>query len=189
MRYWYEDMTAALIVDDAPDVRSLIAFALSDDGFDIREAEDGASALEALSESAPDCMILDVMMPGLDGFGVLRAMRERQLARGTRVIVLTCCGEDRDHVRGFDLGAHDYLTKPFDPETLLSRVRVLLQKDAEDLEFTRRLEMQRSLLLDRLQTTFARQAARAAPLAQPSVAPEPAAPTGNALPLRWRLGS
>lgn len=181
-------MTAALIVDDDPDVRALLAFALNDEGFDTREAADGASALEALDESAPDCMILDVMMPGLDGFGVLRTMRERQLARTTRVIVLTCRGEDRDYVRGFDLGAHDYLTKPFDPDNLLTRLRDLLEEDAEDLEFKRRQELQRSMLLDRLQTTFARQAARGV-AAMPTTAPaEAAAPTANALPLRWRLG-
>ena len=183
-------MTAALIVDDDPDVRSLLGFALGDEGFDIREACDGTSALEALERSAPDCMVLDVMMPGLDGFGVLRAMRERQLARSTRVIMLTCRGEDRDYVRGFDLGAHDYLTKPFDPEKLLARLRSLLEEEAPNLEFKRRQELQRAMLLDRLQTTFARQAARAfpeSPTAAP--APEPVSAGSAALPLRWRLGS
>ena len=171
-------MTAALIVDDDPDVRSLIGFALGDDGYDIREAADGVSALEALEDAAPDCMVLDVMMPGLDGFGLLRAMRERQLARGTRVLVLTCRGEDRDYVRGFELGAHDYLTKPFDPEVLLTRLRGLLEEDSHALEFKRRQELQRAMLLDRLQTTIARKAARD---------PAAAAPSGGA-PLRWRLG-
>ena len=191
MRYSYKDMTAALIVDDDPDVRALLGFTLSDEGFDIREAPDGTSAIDALADSQPDCMVLDVMMPGLDGFGVLRAMRAKQLGRNTRVLMLTCRSEDRDYVRGFDLGAHDYLTKPFEPEMLVSRLRNLLEESAPDLEYKRRQELQRSMLLDRLQTTFARQSARRL-ASEPhpvetmneGVAPGSSPP----LPLRWRLG-
>ena len=185
-------MTAALIVDDDPDVRALLAFTLADEGFDVSEAPDGASALAAIEASPPDCMILDVMMPGLDGFGVLKAMRERQVGQSTRIVMLTCRGEDRDYVKGFDLGAHDYLTKPFDPSALVERLRHLLEEDAADLEFKRRQELQRSMLLDRLQSTFARQAARGK-TAEPVPAPvppalEPETASAGAIPLRWRLG-
>lgn len=188
MRYSLRGMTAALIVEDDPDVRALIAFALADEDFDVREASDGNEAIAALEASPPDCMILDVMMPGLDGFGVLRAMRDRQLARDTRVMMLTCKGEDRDYVRGFDLGAHDYLTKPFDPDTLITRLRALLEETTADLEFKRRQELQRAMLLDRLQATFARSVARQGPrIAEPE--PEPVAAESSPLPLRWRLGA
>ena len=182
-------MPDVLVVDDEPTIRELLVLSLTAEGFNVRHARDGEEALALLAAEPPDCMVLDVMMPGLDGFGVLRAMRERQLARSTRVIMLTCRGEDRDYVRGFDLGAHDYVTKPFDPEKLLARLHSLLEDEAPTLEFKRRQELQRAMLLDRLQTTFARQASRgvsATPTA-PSE-PAPAAETSTALPLRWRLG-
>src|SRR5436190_1614118 len=114
-------MAEVLVVDDDPDIRMLVAFALEDSGYDVRQASDGASALAALEEHAPDAMVLDVMMPGIDGFGVLRGMRANHLGAHTRVVMLTCKTEERDHLRGWELGADEYLTKPFDPEELVER--------------------------------------------------------------------
>jgi two-component system OmpR family response regulator len=149
-------LAEVLIVDDDPDIRVLLAFALEDSGFLVRQAADGAAALEALEQKAPDAVVLDVMMPGVDGFGVLRGMRERRLAPDTRVMLLTCKTEERDFLRGWELGAHEYLNKPFDPDALVARLRELLAADAEVLEARRASELQKAELLDRLEHAFTR---------------------------------
>ena len=142
------------MVDDDPDIRMLVTFALEDSGCTVRQAKDGAEALAQLSENAPDAMVLDVMMPGTDGFGVLAGRRQRHLAPETRVLILTCKSEERDHLRGWELGADEYLTKPFDPEELVSRVQWLLGCSTEDLAARRKAELQKAELLDRLEAAF-----------------------------------
>ena len=149
-------MAEVLVTDDDPDIRMLVAFALEDSGYAVRQASDGANALEALAAKAPDAMVLDVMMPGIDGFGVLRGMRQRGLAPNTRVLILTCKTEERDHLRGWELGADEYLTKPFDPEDLVVRVKKMLQATPEQLEAKREAELQKAELLDRLEAAFSR---------------------------------
>src|SRR5688572_8173466 len=98
-------MPEVLLVDDDPDIRAMLAFTLDDYGFTIREAGDGVQALHALAEHAPDVMVLDLMMPNIDGFGVLAEMRDRNLAPTTRVLILSCKVDERDFVRGYELGA------------------------------------------------------------------------------------
>ena len=93
-------MAEILVVDDDPDIRTLIRLTLESYGYSIREAGDGLQALDALAEHAPDAMVLDVMMPKMDGYGVLRAMRQREMAPNTKVLMLTCKTEERDFVRG-----------------------------------------------------------------------------------------
>jgi two-component system OmpR family response regulator len=158
-------MAEVLVVDDDPDIRMLVAFALEDSGYAVRQAEHGEAGLAALEQKAPDCMVLDVMMPGLDGFGVLRAMRQRKLAPKTRVVVLTCKTEERDHLRGWELGADEYLTKPFDPEELVSRVKYLLTASDEQLADRREAELQKAELLDRLEAAFSKHTRGRSPLA------------------------
>ena len=119
-------MAEVLLVDDDPDIRGMLAFTLDDYGFTVREAGDGAQAIAALEVSAPDLMVLDLMMPGIDGFGVLAAMRERNLAPETRVLILSCKVDERDLVRGYELGADEYVTKPFDPDGLAATIAGLL---------------------------------------------------------------
>ena len=119
-------MPEVLLVDDDPDIRAMLAFCLEDAGFSVREASDGATALAALEARAPELMVLDLMMPGVDGFGVLSAMRERDLAARTRVLILSCRVDERDLVRGHELGAAEYLTKPFDPDALADALTALL---------------------------------------------------------------
>lgn len=158
-------MAEVLVVDDDPDIRMLVAFALEDSGYTVRQASDGEAALAALEAKAPDAMVLDVMMPGTDGFGVLRGMRAKRIAPDTRVIILTCKTEERDHLRGWELGADEYLTKPFDPEELVSRVRWLLQSSSEALASRREAELQKAELLDRLEAAFKKSRNAAAPAA------------------------
>ncbi len=118
-------MPEVLLVDDDPDIRGMLAFTMDDYGFVVREAGDGNQAIAALEERAPDVMVLDLMMPNTDGFGVLAAMRERNLAPDTKVLILSCKVDERDLTRGYELGADDYVTKPFDPDQLALRVQEL----------------------------------------------------------------
>jgi len=122
-----------LIVDDDADLRGLIAYALRQAGYLAIEAADGAAALAAYEREEPALVILDVNLPRLSGFEVCRKIRERSPAPGgTPVMMLTVRGAEEDVVQGLDLGADDYLTKPFSPRALLARVRALLRRAAVD---------------------------------------------------------
>ena len=149
-------MADVLVVDDDPDIRSLLVMALTDAGFEVREAGDGEAALAELTKAAPDALVLDVMMPVLDGFEVLRRMKARGIAKGTKVLLLTTKKGERDRVRGWTGGVDEYLTKPFDPEELVSRVKWLLQCSKEALAERREAELQKAELLDRLEAAFNR---------------------------------
>jgi DNA-binding response OmpR family regulator len=115
-----------LVVDDDLDLRGLIAFALRQGGYLVVEAADGTAGLAAAERERPDLAILDVNLPGLSGFEVLKRLR----ARGDRlpVMMLTVRAGEEDQVQGLNLGADDYLAKPFSPRTLLARIRALLRR-------------------------------------------------------------
>ena len=115
-----------LVVDDDLDLIGLIAFVLRQAGYLVVEAQDGPSALESFAAERPDLAILDVNLPRLDGFQVLQ--RIRQEGDRTPVLMLTVRATEEDMVQGLDLGADDYLAKPFSPRTLLARVRALLRR-------------------------------------------------------------
>ncbi len=114
-----------LVVDDDLSLLSLVTFALRREGYLAIEAVDGTQAIAAFEREQPDLVILDVNLPGASGFDVLRLIRTQ--AR-TPVMLLTVRGTEEDEVRGLDLGADDYLTKPFSPRTLLARVRAMLRR-------------------------------------------------------------
>src|SRR5260370_17403607 len=105
-------MREVLIVDDSPDLRGMLAFTLGDLGFSVRQAKDGIDALDELAAKAPDCVVLDLMMPDMDGFKVLEAMRPRQLAPDARVVILSSKDDDRPLVRAFELHPNDFFTTP-----------------------------------------------------------------------------
>ena len=149
-------MPEVLVVDDDPDIRNMLTLVLEDAGFRVREAGDGVAALAALEEKAPDLMVLDVMMPNVDGFGVLRSRRQKALAPSTRVLLLTAKTAERDFVRGWELGADEYLTKPFDVDRLVNKVRELMQTSTSTLQERREAELQKAELLERLETAFSR---------------------------------
>ena len=120
-------MPTVLVVDDDPNLRAMIRFTLEGGGFDVTTATDGIDALVQLKEApAPDVVLLDLMMPKLDGLATLREIRRLELAPESRVVILTCRVEEMDFVRGFELGAAEYLNKPFDPEALCARLHALL---------------------------------------------------------------
>jgi DNA-binding response OmpR family regulator len=122
-----EGMSAktVLVVDDEPMVRDVLARYLEKDGFRVRTANDGERALEAFAEHAPHIVLLDLMLPGIDGLEVFRRIR----ATGpTPVIMLTARGEETDRVVGLELGADDYVTKPFSPREVVARTRAVLRR-------------------------------------------------------------
>jgi DNA-binding response OmpR family regulator len=114
-----------LSADDDADLLGLIAFTLSQAGYLVIRANDGKSAIRLFDEESPDLVILDINMPGASGFDVCRAVREKSRVP---VMMLTVRGEEEDLVKALELGADDYLTKPFSPRTLLARVKALLRR-------------------------------------------------------------
>lgn len=111
-----------LVVDDDPDLVDIIAYSLRKDGHQVLSASSGEEALAIVEKEPPDMVILDVMLPGMDGFEVCRRIRQRTR---TPVILLTARGEEADRVWGLDLGADDYIAKPFSHRELLARVRAV----------------------------------------------------------------
>jgi two-component system KDP operon response regulator KdpE len=114
-----------LVVDDEPRIIHFIRLNLEHDGFEVFEANSGSQSLDQLRDQLPDLVLLDIMMPDLDGFETLRLIRE---ISNVPVIMLTAKGEEEDKVRGLELGADDYVTKPFSPNELVSRVRAVLRR-------------------------------------------------------------
>src|ERR1700679_2431685 len=114
-----------LIADDNRDLRELIGFTLTQAGYLVLKAGDGPNALQTFDNESPDLVVLDINMPGMSGFQVCEAIRKRSRVP---VIMLTVRGEEEDLVRALELGADDYLTKPFSPRTLLARIKALLRR-------------------------------------------------------------
>lgn len=114
-----------LIADDDQDLLALIGFTLTQTGYVVAKAGDGKSALRAFTAEAPDLVVLDINMPGATGFEVCAAIREQSRVP---IMMLTARGEEEDLVKALELGADDYLTKPFSPRTLLARVKALLRR-------------------------------------------------------------
>jgi DNA-binding response OmpR family regulator len=114
-----------LIADDDRDLLSLIAFALTQAGYLVLRAPDGPTAIRTFAAEAPDLVVLDINMPGASGFQVCEAIR---LQSRVPIMMLTVRGEEEDLVRALELGADDYLNKPFSPRTLLARIKALLRR-------------------------------------------------------------
>jgi DNA-binding response OmpR family regulator len=114
-----------LVVDDDPPSVKMISFLLREEGYDVVSADNGLTALELVDREVPDLVILDVMMPNLDGFEVCRRMRQRA---DVPIIFLSAKGETTDKVAGLQLGADDYLAKPFEPSELLARVKAVMRR-------------------------------------------------------------
>ena len=119
------DAPDVLVVDDDPDIRAMLGYTLGAE-FNVRFASSGTAAIEELATRPPAAMILDVMMPDVDGYDVLEARRERGLAPHTHVLMLTCKTDERDLVRSWALGADSFLSKPTDPEQIAARLRTVL---------------------------------------------------------------
>ncbi|PKO11051.1 MAG: DNA-binding response regulator [Chloroflexi bacterium HGW-Chloroflexi-2] len=135
-----------LVVDDEERMARFIRLNLEQDGFQVVEAYRGMQALQQYRDSLPDLVLLDVMMPDIDGFEVLSMLRD---ISNVPVIMLTAKGEEDDRVRGLELGADDYVTKPFSPRELVSRVRAVLRRtDSSSTDSPDVIEVDEHLKLD-----------------------------------------
>jgi two-component system, OmpR family, alkaline phosphatase synthesis response regulator PhoP len=137
-------MTRVLVIDDEAPIRLLCRVNLEAEGMSVLEAGDGPSGLEKAGSEQPDVILLDVMMPGLDGWGVAEALLENEQTVGIPIIFLTARAEFRDRARGLDIGGVDYITKPFNPVELAPLVRALLER----LERGERDELRREKLTE-----------------------------------------
>ena len=151
-------MPELLVVDDDPLIAAMLRLVLEGEGYEVAHAEDGQAALDVLSEHAPACMVLDMMMPKVDGYGVLEALRTRGGAT-TRVVMLTCCSAEEDVRKALRLGADDYLTKPVDVDHLLHTVRDLIEMDLGTVEARRQSVGDEAELARRVDDVLGRHAA------------------------------
>ena len=117
-----------LIVEDDADIRELIRYNLAQEGFIVEEAADGAQALEKVKRRVPDLMVLDLMLPGMPGLQVCRQMRAERETAHLPILIVTAKGTEVDKVLGLEMGADDYVVKPFSPRELVARVKALLRR-------------------------------------------------------------
>ena len=119
-----------LIVEDDVDIRDMLRFSLEREGFHITEAEDAENAIRLLDQPGIDVALIDWMLPGMSGVEFVRRLRLDDHTKELPLIMLTDRGEERDKLRGFDVGADDYLTKPFSPKELVARIRAVMRRSA-----------------------------------------------------------
>lgn len=117
-----------LVVDDEADILELVDYNLTREGFDVSRASTGEDAIEKASVIRPDLIVLDLMLPGLDGLEVCKRLKGDEATRLIPIVMLTAKDEASDIVRGLEMGADDYVTKPFSPSVLLARVRAVLRR-------------------------------------------------------------
>lgn len=153
---WPEQATTddVLIVDDDTSVRTMLAYVFHDEGFSVLEAADGQEALDVLRTAPPALLVLDLMMPEVDGVEVLRRRRADGLAEGTRILVLTAKTDTRDAVWCWELGADEYLTKPVDPDRLLREGLALLKRTPDELRRRREHGLAEARRLDAIEAAF-----------------------------------
>ncbi len=125
-------MERVLIVDDDPDIQKLVSYNLGQAGFEVTTAGTGRNALEAVQKHPPDLIILDLMLPDVDGMEVCRTLRQRDSSRHIPIIMLTARSEEIDRVIGFELGADDYVMKPFSPRELVLRVKSIFRRTKDE---------------------------------------------------------
>ncbi|MDA8241753.1 MAG: response regulator [Nitrospiraceae bacterium] len=117
-----------LVVDDEPDIVELVAYNLQKEGFIVSSASDGEDALAKIREEKFDFIILDLMLPGMPGMEICRVLRNDPKTKNLPIIMLTAKGEEVDKILGLEVGADDYLTKPFSPRELLARIRAVMRR-------------------------------------------------------------
>ena len=122
------------IVEDEPDLRDTLQFNFENEGFTVKSFSNGESFLEAINDDKPNLVILDLMLPGISGLDVCRELRTKENHENIAVVMLTAKSEEIDRIVGFELGADDYVTKPFSVRELILRVKVLLKKRTNDID-------------------------------------------------------
>jgi len=117
-----------LVVDDEPDIVELVSYNLRKEGFEVSSAADGEEALLKIRKEKPDFVILDLMLPGIHGMEICRILRNDPATKGLPVIMLTAKGEEVDKILGLEMGADDYITKPFSPRELSARIKAVMRR-------------------------------------------------------------
>lgn len=130
-----------LVVDDEQDLLDLIEYNLKKEGFDVLKAENGVEALKVAKENLPDLVLLDIMMPKMDGLEVCDKMRSDANLKHIPIIFLTARGDEKTEVEGLDTGADDYITKPISTTKLISRIKAVLRRFSETEEVTNKLSV------------------------------------------------
>ena len=128
------------IVEDEPDLRDTLSFNFENEGFEVSSFPDGEKCLTSVKKNKPDLIILDLMLPGINGLDVCREIRSEEENNDVSIIMLTAKGEEIDRIVGFELGADDYVTKPFSVRELILRVKVLLKKRSDNQSAEKILE-------------------------------------------------
>ena len=121
-----------LIADDEPDILEIIKYNLSAEGYEVITAKDGSEAIDKAKQSRPDLIILDIMMPRKTGVQVMEYLRSQPEFQETLIIFLTAMNDETSHIKGFETGADDYVTKPISPKVLVSRVNALFRRNRKD---------------------------------------------------------
>ena len=117
-----------LIVEDEDDIRELVRYNLERENFAVSEAESGEAGLKAVAKKRPDLILLDLMLPGKDGLQVCRELKQNDASRDIPVVMMTAKGEESDIITGLELGAEDYVVKPFSPKVLVARIKAVLRR-------------------------------------------------------------
>jgi DNA-binding response OmpR family regulator len=149
-----------LVVDDDHVVRGMVTYLFDDAGYTVTEAAGGEDALAALDANPPDCLVLDLMMPGVDGYAVLRTIRAKHLAPDARILILTAKSDPTDAVGCWELGADDYITKPFDGEHLVATVGLLIGLSTEEARARRQVGLEEAKKLAKMEAAFGRRKRR-----------------------------
>ena len=123
------NQTTILVIEDDKDIRELITFNLKNDGFNVITSIDGEEGLEKTTFHNPDLILLDIMLPGINGFQFCSSIRKRKNFKDTPVIILTALGDEKNIVKGLEKGADDYITKPFSNKVLLARIKNVLKRN------------------------------------------------------------
>tara|TARA_B100000287_G_scaffold265769_1_gene250002 strand:- start:6959 stop:7654 length:696 start_codon:yes stop_codon:yes gene_type:complete len=128
------------VVEDEPDIRETLSYNLNQEGFKVSEFSDAESCLNKIKEKKPELIILDLMLPGMSGLDLCKLVKSNNELKNISIIMLTAKSEEIDRIVGFELGADDYVTKPFSVRELILRVKVILKKSFEDLNESRIIE-------------------------------------------------
>ena len=138
-----------LIVDDEPDIIELIKYNLKNEGYLILTAQTGEQAVTIVKISHPDLMVLDLMLPGIDGLEVTKYLKSNEQTKDIPIVMLTAKGEESDIVTGLELGADDYISKPFSPKVLVARIRAILRRREKNFANTPdRIIQERDMIID-----------------------------------------
>lgn len=147
-------MAKIIVAEDEESIRRLVEITLADVGHEVAGAADGREAVDLIIQDPPDLLVLDVMMPALDGWGVLRELRKLGLKQDMRVVMLTAKSSESDFMSGWKLGVDAYVTKPFDPDELAVAVNETLMMSLDQLKEKRAQELEKANLLSRIEAAF-----------------------------------